>query len=647
MVDKVQINLGTAAANGADGDSNRTATQKLVDGLNAVIDAVNAGGGGGGTGGTVDLAPVNARIDQEITNRTQGDNDVRAYVDQQIAALPTGGGGTGDVTQAELDAETAARSQGDTDLRAYVDDAIAGLGASGNATYKATGTGAVTRTLKSKLDDLPTNVQDFYNSTTDGGDYGPAFNRAFAAGHLRCDLPGKTINVNNPINPPEQMHVEGIHRPIGGSLSTVVAPKGFIFNSRVDSTGASGAGNRVHFTLRNFTISAGSSGTGTSSLVKGSMGGVFDGVEFLGKANYGIESNSSFLWQIYRCRFNGTFTNSGISVADFNGCRVMDCYFNVGVHRHVDMNDIAPGKGDYQPGFPVVLCGNNHNMGGGSISNGVSTKANRIALVLRGRIRVDDSYFEDESQSGSNSGNIFIDYIANKFDAGGLVLTNNEMNGLGHTLHEVVIRGQGTPTRCNGVIAYNRMGGNFNNTAQIHFGDVGASTNAKVEGLMIHDNVDGHNVLAVIENGSPYRPLAHSQQVLATPLSIAGSTYVKIPISATAGIVTDNRNQFLTGAVYNIDKTGYWKISCQLTVICTGTTDYPNVGAGIFINGVEVEFGNESLNAISGKRVSGNIFMETLQMLKGGDDITVQAHNGEAVSQYSFTAQFISEEGWN
>jgi hypothetical protein len=623
------ILLGTPPA-GTDGDSVAAAFNKV----NTMFDELYNGAGGGGGGG-VDLTVINDEIaalqladTTEAATREAADTDLRSYIDEQIATV-TAGTPTGGATEDELNAEITNRTNADNDLRAYVDQQIADIEISGGASFKAVGTGSVTRTLNAKLSDYPVNVLDFYNSTTDGGNYSPAFKRATDAGYLRVDLPPKTITCNTAITPVEQMHIEGIHRPIGGSACTVVAPNGFILSP------GTGAGSRIHFTMKNFTISAGSTGA-AASLVKGPIGGVFDGVEFKGTATHGIESNSSFLFQIYRCRFNGTFTGSGIIVADFNGCRVQDCYFNVGVHNHIDTT-LDPGVGDFTAGFPIILCGNNHNMGS-------TTASNRTGCRLRGRVSIMDCYFEDESAAGTASGNVFVDFIANKFDAGGLIMMNNEMNGLTHSQHCVIIRGQSSPVRCNGVIAYNRMGGCTGTSPQIHFGDINATTNAKVEGMMIHDNVDTARNVAKIENGAPYRPLAHSEEVLATPKSIAGSTFINIPIAGV--VVTDNRGMLSAGK-YQIDKSGYWRISCHLTAICTGSTDYANVNAGIFLNGTQIEFGNASLNAISGKKVSEIITMETLQKFAGGDLITIQARNGESIGQYSFTAQYISEEGWN
>jgi hypothetical protein len=629
-LDPVTVNLG-ALPDGAGGDTQRVAVQKITDALNAIIAAINSGDGGGGGGAPFDPTSIEAEIAAEVQARTDADTALHQYIDDQIAAIPTGGGTTGGVDLTTFNAEVTNRTNGDAGLRTYIDQQIAALNAGGTTTFKGNGTGAVVRPLRDKLLDQPVSLLDYYNSTTDGGDYAPAFNRAVAVS-LRVQIPVGTFNFNNPVPIVEAMHVEGCGRDFGGSVTTIVGSKGVFINT------GDGAGHRKHMTLGNLALSGGSK-TGGATLIKGPLGGSLRSVGFHSCAR-GIDSNSAFLLNLYECRFE-SIAEFGITVADFNGCRVQDGYFSTSVNCHLSMVDTPPGVGDFQPGFPWVICGNNITGGGGN--TGMSLfKVNGLGQFV-------DNYFEDESASGSDSQIVFVEVIVDQFAGGGISFRNNEMNGLSHSKHAIIVRNKGVTAQCNGVITGNRIGAmKLGNAAEhIHFGLRDSTSNAHVEGLRIMDNTDSKSQAINIGNGSPYRPAATSYITYSTPIAIAGATPVNLPLGGAADF--DNRAMFGPAGTSGmaIQKAGLFDFKFRITIRSAGSVTYPNVVAHLLVNGVVMETQNQQLVATGGQTTFGQIALGIKQNFAIGDTIKIEAFNGEVVSKVSAEGIWAApKDGW-
>lgn len=481
-------------------------------------------------------------------------------------------------------------------------------------------------TVGSVLDSMPVNIQRF-KRTTDSG-YNAAYTRAIAVS-LHVVWPRGEYTVNNPIEMVEHMVLEGDcigNWNAGNATATwgtvINCPNGFMLNP--DKGGGQPA--RKHITIKNLGLDGNSTGkTG----IDGEHGGYMDGVSFQGFGD-AINNKASFLTRYERLTFN-SISGTCLALADFNGGTIRQCFFQTSCKKHIDTTLAATDGGGQ--GYPYLIAENLFNASGGG------SQANGTLCTLRGVFQFDNNYYEDFSSAAS--GITWVEILVSKFDHEAFSFRYNEANGHGYSRHVVVIRAITSPPNiCCGVITGNRFSGGYTG-GHIHFGDIGASTNANIEGISIYDNNNG---VQNIENGNPYRPISHSRWQGATPMDISGGTYIALPIgTAATSVVIDIRGNGFTGAnTFTAQKTGVWRIHCAITAITTGTADLNSVGAGIFINGTEREFANCQLKGTTaGARASQMMVLETTQVLNGGDAITVQAHNGDAISNISFTAEWI------
>lgn len=475
------------------------------------------------------------------------------------------------------------------------------------------------------LDQLTVSPTRFWR-TGDGTDYTPATNRALAFSKS-VRFPRGKFQLKTPITMVTYMTITGdcpmrTGYPTDGTVGTVLScTGGFLLNP--DKGGGSTA--RKYICLRDLLIfGAGNGATG----VDGEFGGLIEDCKFSGWGD-AVNNPAAYLTRYFRNEFTGC-TGTGLNLADLNGGSIRWCSFQPTCKQHI-RTTLAATDGGGQ-GYPFCVNENLFNVNGGNYSN--------VVLVsLRGNFEFCNNYWE--SFSTTNDGNVFLEIVINKFDNSSFSVRHNEFNAHGKSDHAILIRAvTAAPNLVGGVITQNRFLGFA--ISMIHFGDKGASTNAHIEGVRIFDNTPSP---ISIENGAEYRPIYHSRWQ-GTPVSIAGSTYVNLPIGTAATTVLDARNNAATGAnAVTIQKDGVWRVHAAVTVATTGTANLDSVGGGIFINGGEVEFTNCQLRGTTGgARGSQMLVLETTQALNSGDVITVQAHNGDTVNNISFTAQWVCDK---
>lgn len=616
-----KINFGTPPK-GEDGDTVWAALQKVE----ANFDEIYAGGVGGG--GTVDLSnyALQSSLDQEVTDRQTGDQGVRDYVDQQIAGVVSSGGG---ITQQQLDDEASARAQGDTDVRTYVDQQIASINQSGSFTYKGVGAGAVTRTLANKLTDLPVSVVDYYNSTTDGSDYGPALTRALAVSSS-VYFPRGFYKIANPVSMANQATICGdegsYYGQSDGSVGTTLScPNGFLLNP---DKAVSGAGARKHMKIHNLHIYGNASG---KTAIDGQYGGEVSNCK-IERFGYGVYNPASFLTDYFNVNF-ASCTICCLALSDFNGGSIRNCSFGSS-KKHIDVTLAATDGGG--AGFPYEVCGN--------LFNGGSSTANMALVTLVGTFKFEVNYYEE--YASADNGQWWLEILGSKWDETNFSVRLNEFNAHGKNRYGLLIRAVTSPYNhiCGSVTANRFLG---LNTEPVHLGDPGATTNNSMEGIRIFDNNTGSNQGPTTLSTRAYRPIYHSRWQGATPLPISGSAYTFLPIGTNASETPlASRNGFASDVnTVTIPKNGVYRIWCYITAITTGTANLNNVGAGIFKNGTEFEYTNcQLIGTTGGDRASNMMVLGTTQYFDGGDLITVKAHNGDAVSNLSFAAEWICDQ---
>lgn len=475
------------------------------------------------------------------------------------------------------------------------------------------------------LDSLPVSPTRFYR-TTDGTDYSPAVNRALAVSKTLYFPRGK-YTLNSAIPMTENMLIAGdpgsYYGATDGSVGTTLyCPNGFLLNP------TKGSGTRVHMQVRDLYVLGATNG---KTCIDGEMGGWVRNCKF---TNWGdvVNNPASFLTRYIDLYFS-TCTGTCLKLADFNGGTIRRCSFQTSCTKHIDTTMAATDGGGQ--GYPFIVSECCFN------ANGSGSQANGSLCTLRGTFQFENNYAEDFSTAAS--GIIFVEVVVSKFDKSNFSVKYCELNGHGKNLHNVLVRAVTSPPNIvGGEIAYNRWGGSTG--SPIHFGDRGASTNASIENVRIHDNGT-----TVVDNGNVYRGVGHSRYQGSPGISIAGATYVNLPIGTDATtIVTDTRGGFNAAGTYNVGKDGIWRIHCAIICRTAGTTKYDNVGAGIFLNGTEVEFGNCQLVPDASATVQSMIVLETTQVITKGTNITVQAHNGDTVPNVSFTAQWVCDsDGWD
>lgn len=480
--------------------------------------------------------------------------------------------------------------------------------------FQQVGTGAVLRSFQSKVRDLVVMVPDYYVSG-DGNDYYPALVRAYAYSKTLAFPPG-SFNVNTPLPYTTDCTIIGAGPNDGGTI--INAPNGFLKNSST---------TRKHLYISNLMIQ----GSGTGIGISGPFGGFIRNCAIDNYVSC-IENASAYLSHYERVSFLSA-SAFGLSVADFNGSSVRDCYFDAHVKCHISTMDVTPLSGTNN-GIPFVLADNNHNVAG-------SVFPNNSYLRLRGQFAMRDCYFEDFSTAAS--GICMVEVQVNQFDKVGCTFENNLFNGQGYSKCAINFWGS-TALRCDsfGSVSENRIQG-FNGDSQsagILFGKIADGTNNHIFGIQFLNNqFSGNRVnFGNQQVNYIYRPLAHGNSAAST--TIAGSTYVALPIGDN--IVTDTAGGLST-STYTIRKDGIYRLSCSLIARST-SGNYPNIGAGIFLAGTEVEFADCSINFQSNP-TQQMMTLDTIVACTANQAVQVKAHNGQTINNVSFSAEWISQDG--
>lgn len=476
----------------------------------------------------------------------------------------------------------------------------------------ASAQGAVDRPLDAKLSEW-VSLLDYYDDAVDQGDYAPALTRALAAStHVR--IPSGSYTFNSPVDYIENMNLVGPGYPLtdGAGGAVITANNGFLKNP----TAGDPDPERRRFLLSNLEIL----GDGTAVCIDGPFGGRIENCFIRGFTN-GVRNNNSFLSRYVRTSFRDC--TIGINLATANACRIEDCLFGADCLTAVDLLGLAPLPDGQNSGTPIIICGNNVNMSNAS-------GAPRTAMKLRGVIAGYGNYFEDFTPDGATSGNVFVELIVNRFENAGFTWVGNEMNGQGEAAHAFLINGSHALTcDANGVITANRMIGFTGNT--IEFG-----ANNRIENLRIFDN----NSSVTVGNLDPRatcRPLA--QIGFNGAVSIAGSTFVPLPITQTVALDTAN-GATAAANTYRVRKAGYHKLIVTL-VFATTSLDYPDiqfriqrVGAGTLAEAATgLVFSSGTTHATAS--------LSAIVHLAVDDDLQVQARNGENAVSGALTVEYL------
>lgn len=478
------------------------------------------------------------------------------------------------------------------------------------AGFQQSGTNAQIRPFQSKIRDYVPTVTDFYIAS-DGSDYYPALVRAYAYSKTIFFPPG-TFNVNTPLSYTTDCVITGAGQDDNGTI--INAPNGFLKNTST---------TRHHLNITGLMIQ----GTGAGVAVDGPFGGFMSYVSIDSYAT-AVENSSAFLSHYWRCNFTKC-SAFGLNVADFNGSSVVECYFDAYTPCHISLLDVTPTSGTNN-GIPFLLQNNNHNVSGNQFQN-IS------ALRLRGQFEMRDCYIEDFGSSAD--GICMLEVEVGQFDKVGCSIHNNLFNGHGWPKCAICFWGS-TNVRCDyfGSVFENKISGFA--TADILFGKPSDGTNNHIAGIQFLNNqVDtstptyGNQDIHYI-----YRPLAHGNSTAST--TIAGATYVTLPIGAN--IVTDTAGG-MGSSSYTVRSNGIYRISCSLIARSTSGS-YPNIGAGIFVAGTEVEFANCAITYQSNP-TQQMMTLDTILNLTTNQVVQIKAHNGETINNISFSIEWISKDG--
>lgn len=476
--------------------------------------------------------------------------------------------------------------------------------------FQQAGTSAALRTFQSKVRDFVVMVPDYYVSG-DGNDYYPALVRAYAYSKTLAFPPG-SFNVNTPLSYTTDCIIIGAGPDDGGTI--INAPNGFLKNSST---------TRHHINISGMLVQ----GTGTGVAFDGPFGGYLSYV-YMDSYTTAVENASAFLSHYWRCNFTRC-SAFGLNVADFNGSSVVECYFDAYTPCHISLLDVTPQSGT-NDGIPFLLQNNNHNVSGNQFQN-IS------ALRLRGQFEMRDCYIEDFGSSAD--GICMVEVEVGQFDKVGLSIHNNLFNGHGHPKCAIAFWGS-TNLRCDcfGSVYENKISGFA--TADILFGKPSDGTNNHIAGIQFLNNQYDSSTLAFGNQDTHYiyRPLAHGNSTAST--TIAGSTYVTLPIGAT--IVTDTASG-MSSSSYTVRKDGIYRLSCSLIARSTSGS-YPNIGAGLFVAGTEVEFANCAISFQSNP-TEQMMTLDAIMALTTNQVVQVKAHNGETINNISFSAEWISLDG--
>lgn len=476
-------------------------------------------------------------------------------------------------------------------------------------------------TVANVLDALPVSPTRFFRSGDT--DYSAAVTRALAVSKSLCWPRGKfTINTAIPMT--ENMSIAGDPGSYYGQSSDtstgtqLYCPNGFLLNP------TKGSGARIHMAVRDLYILGNSTG---KTAIDGEMGGWVRNCKFSGWGD-AVNNPNSFITRYVDLYFD-TCSGTCLHLANFNGGTIRRCLFNTSCKCHIDTTLASTAGTNTGQGYPFTITECVFN------ANGSGSQANGSLVILRGIFQFENNYLEDFS--GAASGITFVEVVISKYDNATFSVCHNEMNGHGKNLYNVMVHAVTSPVNWGqGEIAWNRWGATAGNV-DVHFGDRSATTNASVESVLVHDN----GAVSVIENGNVFRGIAHTRYAASPGISIAGSTFVQLPIGTDATTVAlDSRGALGTGN-YTIGRDGVWRVLCIITARTAGTTNYNNVGGGIFVNGTQVEFGNCQLVANASAVVQDTIVLECTQAFSKGDVINVKANNGDTVSNIIFTVQWI------
>lgn len=412
--------------------------------------------------------------------------------------------------------------------------------------FVASGGGAATRTLLAKLRETPA-VTD-YVQPGDAGDLSLAIARALAVGtNLRIPpaVGGGEYTMNTPIPFVDGMNIVGANGwtlTSAGPMTRIYCPNGIALNG--DTTR-----KRIYFKNVEFR---GPDADGTVDGIVGVFGGRIEECKFTDFRNH-IRNGSSFLSRYVRNAFYDCSQNA-ISLADANGCKVEDNYFDSRAHCHVNMLEETPVTGNNN-GYPCVIRGNNSNIGH-------LTGLGQVAYKLRGLFKFVDNYIEDFGTGATENECVHVE--VNRFDNCGFEISGNEINGQGHANHALRIYGSHSlECRANGIITRNRWLGMV--LDDIVGGSVANPTFNNITYLRIFDNSAG-TTISGLNPISKYRPMATLGWD--NNPSIAGATFLQMPISEN--VLYDNATVSLTNQG-RARKAGVYSVSGVVTVQTTAS----------------------------------------------------------------------------
>lgn len=476
--------------------------------------------------------------------------------------------------------------------------------------FQQAGTSAQLRTFQAKVRDFMVMVPDYYIAS-DGNDYYPAMVRAYAYSKT-LGFPAGSFNVNTPLTYTTDCVIVGAGPDSGGTI--INAPNGFLKNNGT---------TRHHLNISNMLIQ----GTGTGIAISGPFGGFLSYVSMDSYSTH-VENASAYLSHYWRCNFTRG-SSFGLNVADFNGSSVIECYFDAYTKCHISLLDITPQSGTNN-GVPFLLQNNNHNISGNQFQN-IS------ALRLRGQFEMRDCYIEDFGSSAD--GLCMVEVEVGQFDKLGCSIHNNLFNGHGHPKCGIAFWGS-TNVRCDcfGSVYENKVSGFA--TSPILFGKPSDGTNNHIAGIQFLNNQFDPSVTNYVNQDAHYiyRPIAHGNSSAST--TIAGATYVTLPIGSN--IVIDTAGG-MGSTQYVVRSNGIYRISCSLIARSTSGS-YPNIGAGIFVAGTEVEFANCSINFQSNP-TEQMMTLDAIMPLTTNQIVQVKAHNGETINNISFSIEWICLDG--
>jgi len=490
-----------------------------------------------------------------------------------------------------------------------------GASAAASGNFIPTGTGAVTRAMNTRMQEVGVFVTDYYNSGTDGTDYSPALTRALAV-NRRVYWPTGSYTMNTKVAYIDNMELIGARSfsdDIGGVKITCNA--GFMYNTSTTR-------KRIH--ISGFSLN----GNKTAGVV--AIGGPFGGVierMLIDDFDIGIQNASSFLSDYDLLAFGSSGGNIAIDLADANGVSITRCYFAAQWLKHISTVNVTPLTGS-DNGMALYMFRNNHNASG-NVSTGNSL------ITVSGNIVMVSNYFE-AFPAATNWGGKFIDIKVNGFGNFGGSIINNEINGGGSdgALNGIYLNGSRTGTLPNEyglIIRGNRMLGFDTATRPA----IAAGTNNMIPFVQVMDNLPSEvNVISNLHAQAIYRPMASTSSTSST--NISGATYVTLPISTSEQL--DNSNS-VASSTYTVRKTGKYRITADVQLSSTAL-DYPDIDLQLTIGGVEVANVKHSLKWISGTTYS-TAHIEMIRDLTSGNTVQLKARGGQTVNKLYFNAEWL------